>query len=262
MPLDRTAIDAAAQGLIEAEHDRAPIEQLSVSHPGLDVGDAYRIQEAVVARRIAAGERIVGWKVGLTSRAMQLQLGVDQPDYGPILSGWYLPDGATIPRDALIAPRVEAEIGFVLGAPLRGPGVTVADVLAATAALTPAIEVIDSRIRDWKLTLVDTVADLASTARVLVGPSRTAIAGFEPRLLGGVLERDGEVVATGAGAAVLGDPVAAVAWAANTLGALGVVMEPGQVVIPGAVHAAVAANAGETFTATFDRLGSVSVRFG
>jgi 2-keto-4-pentenoate hydratase len=259
--VDEATVAGAATRLLQAERSRTPIEQLSATHPGLDAADAYRIQQAVVAQRLAGGERILGWKVGLTSRAMQLQLGVDQPDYGPILSGWFLPDGAAIPRADLIAPRVEAEIGFVLGSRLAGPGVTPADVLAATAALTAAIEVIDSRIADWRLTLPDTVADLASTARVLVGRGRIPTTGLDLRLIGGILERNGEVVAHGAGAAVLGDPAAAVAWAANTLGALGVVMEPGQVVIPGAVHAAVVAEAGDTFTARFDRLGAVSVRF-
>jgi 2-keto-4-pentenoate hydratase len=261
MALDDATITALAARLLEAERSRVPVGQLSAEHPGMDAADAYRVQQLVVADRLAGGERIVGWKVGLTSRAMQLQLGVDQPDYGPILSGWLLEDGAAVPRADLIAPRVEAEIGFILGAPLAGPGVTVGDVLAATAAVTPCIEVIDSRIRDWKLTLVDTVADLASCARVVVGGTRTSIAGLDLRLIGAVLEQNGEVVATGAGAAVLGDPAAAVAWAANTLGALGVVMQPGQVVIPGAVHAAAAAGAGDTFTATFDRIGSVTVRF-
>jgi 2-keto-4-pentenoate hydratase len=259
--MDDTTIEQAAGQLVEAERTRTPVGQLSAAHPGLDAADAYRIQQAVVARRLAAGERIVGWKVGLTSRAMQLQLGVDQPDYGPILSGWHLEDGAAIARADLIAPRVEAEIGFVLGERLAGPGVTVADVLAATEALAPAIEVIDSRIADWKLTLPDTVADLASTARVLLGVARTPPSGLDLRLIGGIVERNGEVVAHGAGAAVLGDPAAAVAWAANTLGALGVVMEPGQVVIPGAIAAAVPAEAGDRFTARFDRLGTVSVRF-
>jgi 2-keto-4-pentenoate hydratase len=178
-----------------------------------------------------------------------------------VLSGWHLPDGATIERASLIAPRVEAEIGFLLKSPLQGPGVSAADVLDATGSVTAAIEIIDSRIRDWTLTLIDTVADMASCARVLLGTSRVDPHDLDLRLIGVALERDGEVVETGAGAAVLGDPLAAVAWAANTLGALGVVMEAGQFVIPGAMHASVPAEAGQHFEARFDRLGSVSVRF-
>jgi 2-oxopent-4-enoate hydratase len=259
--VDRITIEQLADELIAAGQTGAAIPQISAAHPGMDAGDAYRVQQVQVDRRLRAGETIVGWKVGLTSAAMQLQLGVDQPDYGPVLSGWHLPDNATIRHADLIAPRVEAEIGFILRAPLEGPGVTPADVLAATESVTAAIEVIDSRIRDWKLTLVDTVADMASCARVLLGVERVDPAALDLRLLGVTLERDGEVVETGAGAAVLGDPLAAVAWAANTLGPLGVVMQPGHFVIPGAMHASVPAAAGQSFRARFDRLGDVSVRF-
>lgn len=259
--MDQLIIDELARQLIDAERARTPIEPLSGAYPEMDVADAYRVQRVQVRTRQAAGESIVGWKVGLTSAAMQQQLGVDQPDYGPVLSGWYLADGSAIQRDTLIAPRVEAEIGFVLKAPLAGPGVTREDVLAATEAVTAAIEVIDSRIRDWKLTLVDTVADMASSARVILGSTRISPADVDLKLVGVVLERDGEVEATGAGAAVLGDPAMAVAWAANTLGALGVVMAAGHIVISGAVHASVPAEAGQTFVARFDRLGSVTVRF-
>jgi 2-oxopent-4-enoate hydratase len=260
--LDQSDIDRLAGELMAADRARLPIGQVSAANPGMSVGDAYRVQRSQVERRLADGETIDGWKVGLTSAAMQQQLGVDQPDYGPVLSGWHLRDGATVERIDLIAPRVEAEIGFLLRAPLRGPGVTPADVLAATGSITAAIEVIDSRIRDWKLTLVDTVADMASCARVLLGSQRVDPRGLDMRLIGVALECDGEVVETGAGAAVLGDPVAAVAWAANTLGPLGVVMEAGQFVIPGAMHASVPAQAGQTFEARFDRLGSVRVHFG
>jgi 2-keto-4-pentenoate hydratase len=259
--MDESEVDALARTLLDAARTRRPIGQLTVGHPDLDAAAAYRVQRAVVAARLAGGERIVGWKVGLTSRAMQQQLGVDSPDYGPILSGYLVPDGGTVARDELIAPRVEAEIAFLLGAPLAGPGVTTADVLRATVGVRPAIEIIDSRIADWKLTLPDTVADLASSARVVFGGPVTPVDGLDLRLIGAILERNGQVVGSGAGAAVLGDPVAAVAWAAETLGALGERMEPGHVVIPGALHASVPAERGDAFTATFDRLGTVSVHF-
>lgn len=261
MALDDATIAALADALLDAERTRIPIDQPSVRHPGMDAADAYRIQQRIVAARVAAGERIVGWKVGLTSRVMQQMLGVSEPDHAAVLSGWLLEDGATIARADLIAPRVEAEIGFLLKAPLRGPGVTVQDVLAATAAVTACIEIIDSRVRDWRIALPDTVADLASCARVVVGRTRVPVDGLDLRLLGAVVEQNGEVAATGAGAAVLGHPAAGVAWAANTLGAVGVSLEPRQFAIPGAVHGAVPAGAGDTFTATFDRLGSVTVRF-
>jgi 2-keto-4-pentenoate hydratase len=259
--VDQATVDAIAQRLLEAERTRVPIGPISEAYPEMDTNDAYRVQQAQVETRRAAGETIVGWKIGLTSEAMQKQLGVDQPDYGPVLSRWYLPDGASIRRDSLIAPRVEAEIGFVLKSPLAGPGVTADDVIDATESVTAAIEVIDSRIRDWKLTLVDTVADMASSARVILGAERVSPANLDLRLVGVVLERDGGVVETGAGAAVLGNPAEAVALTANTLGPLGVVMKPGHIVIPGAMHASATADVGQSFTARFDRLGDVSVRF-
>lgn len=259
--LDDAAADVIAERLWAAERERRAIPPISLERSGMDAADAYRIQQGLVRRRIAAGETIVGWKLGLTSLAMQQQLGVDQPDYGPILSGGIVPEGTPVRVAELIQPRVEAEIAFVLGRPLRGPGVTADDALAATVAVAPAVEIIDSRIEAWKLTLVDTIGDLASSARVVVAERQVPLEGFDVRLVGCVLERDGVVVQTGAGAAALGDPAAAVAWAANTLGALGVTLEAGHVVMTGALHASVPVAAGETYTARFDRLGSVSVRF-
>jgi 2-keto-4-pentenoate hydratase len=258
--LDATALDGPAAALHAAERDRRPIGPLAATYGQLDAADAYAIQQRVVATRLAAGETVVGWKLGLTSVAMQTQLGVDQPDYAPILSGQLLAAGSTIERSALIAPRVEAEIAVRLASPLRGPGVTAEDVAAAADAIAPAIEVIDSRIADWKITLVDTIADLASCARVLVGPW-AAIPDSDLRLLGVVMERDGEVVATGAGAACLGHPFAAVAWAANTLGALGVTLPIGVPIMPGALHASAPVTGPSSFRARFDRIGSVDVAF-
>jgi len=254
-------LDSIAAELETAARDRRPIPQISAAHPGLTPADAYAIQQRIVAGRLADGARIVGWKIGLTSLAMQQQLGVDQPDYGPILDRWLVPSGDIVATADLIAPRVEAEIAFILAEPLRGPGVTTTDVRRATLAVAPAIEVIDSRIADWKLTLVDTVADLASSARVVLGDQRTLIDDLDLRLVGVVFEQDGEVAATGAGAACLGDPLAAVAWAANTLGALGVTLEAGHIIMPGALHASLPARAGASFRARFDRLGDVAVRF-
>jgi len=260
--LDPGAARALAERLRTAERTRTPIDPLVASHPAMTAADAYAIQELIVAHRTQHGEEVRGWKLGLTSGAMQAQLGVDQPDYGPILSAWLLPDGSRIATSELIAPRIEAEIAFVLAAPLSGPGVSPADVVAATDAIAPALEVIDSRIRDWKISLADTVADLASTARVIVGERRVRLDGtFDLRLLGAVLEQNGAVVQTGAGAAALGDPVVAVAWAANTLGSLGLTMQPGQIVMTGALHASVTVAAGERYRATIDRLGSVGVAF-
>jgi 2-keto-4-pentenoate hydratase len=247
--------------LHQAEAERRPVPQVSAGRPWLGQAEAYEVQQEIVRRRMAAGERVLGWKIGLTSQAMQRQLNVDQPDYAPILSRFIVPDGGTISTSELIAPRIEAEIGFVLEAPLRGPGVTAADVVAATAGLVAALEVIDSRIENWRLTLVDTISDLASSARVVASERRVPLEGVDLRALEVVLRRDGEEVGRGVGAAVLGNPLEAMAWAANRLGELGTGFEAGQLVIPGALHASVPVTAGTTFTASFDRLGDVSVRF-
>lgn len=251
----------AAAALLAAARDRRPIPPLTERWPTLDADDAYRIQQHLVRARLDAGETIVGYKVGLTSRAMQELLGVDRPDYGPILSTMLVSDGGEVPASDLIQPRVEAEIAFVLERPVQGPGVTAIDVVRASAGVTAAIEVIDSRIEGWRIGLADTIADLASSARVVLPGRLVPIDGIDLRLVGCTLERNGEVVATGAGAAALGNPAHAVAWAANTLGMLGVRLEPGHVVMPGALHAAVPAAAGDVFTATFDHLGPVTVRF-
>jgi 2-keto-4-pentenoate hydratase len=254
-------LDALAEALRTAERTRTPIAQVSATLPGLTAADAYAIQERLVAPRVAAGETLEGWKIGLTSAAMQRQLGVDQPDYGAILSGWVVPDRATLPMDAFIAPRVEAEICFRLARPLQGPGVSVEEVLAATAGVSAAIEIIDSRIRDWKLTLVDTIADMASSARIVVAPTSVAVTGLDLRSVTVELLRDGEVVADGVGAACLGDPAAAVAWAANTLGTLGVALQAGHIVMPGALHASVPVTGSSSFEARFTGIGSVMVGF-
>jgi 2-oxo-3-hexenedioate decarboxylase/2-keto-4-pentenoate hydratase len=260
-PQRAAELDRLADGLRIAERTRVPVEQVSSGRPWLTPADAYAIQERLVRPRLSAGETLEGWKVGLTAKAMQQQLGVDQPDYGAILSGWVVPDGATLRLDALIAPRVEAEVCFRLARPLRGPGVTIEDVLAATSGVSAAIEVIDSRIRDWKLTLVDTIADMASSARVVVADASVDPTALDLTALTVELLRDGEVVSTGVGAACLGHPAAAVAWAANTLGALGVTLEAGHIVMPGALHASVPVTGTSRFEARFAGIGSVVVGF-
>jgi 2-keto-4-pentenoate hydratase len=259
--VEQEQLDEMSAALIQARRDQQPIAPLSERYPDLSVDDAYLVQQAVVQERVSSGHSVVGWKVGLTSRAMQEMLGVDEPDYGALTSDMILSDGAQISRAGLIAPRIEAEIAFVLAEPLKGPGVTARDVRRATLGVAAALEVIDSRIVDWRIRLVDTVADLASSARIVLSPHVVSLADFDLRLLGVVLSRNGVVQETGAGAAVLGDPLEAVAWTANRLGELGVTLDAGAVVMPGALHRAVAASAGDSFEARFDRLGPVALHF-
>ncbi len=254
-------LDALAAALAAAAGTRIPIPPISAGRPWLGAAEAYAIQRRIVAPRIAGGDPVVGWKVGLTSEAMRRQLNVDQPDYAALLASMHVEDGATLERAAFIAPRIEAEIAFRLRKPLRGPGVTADDVLDATEEVLPSLELIDSRIADWKITLPDTIADIASSARFIVGRVGRPAGELDLQAMEVTVTRNGEQVGAGIGAAVLGDPALAVAWAANTLGALGETMEAGHVVMPGAVHASVPVAAGDTFTATFAGLGTVTVTF-
>lgn len=261
MALSEDDIQRLADELWRAETDSAPIAPVSTRHPGADIDDAYRIQLEGIRLRVAAGDVVRGHKVGLTARVMQEQFGVDRPDFGHLLGSMFHPEGDPLLIDSLIAPRVEPELAFVLGAPLQGPGVTVADVLAATAFLLPALEIIDSRIQDWEINIVDTVADNASSARVVLGGTRTPIEDVDPRLVGVVLRRNGEIVQTGASGAVLGNPAQAVAWLANTIAGHGGSLKPGDLIMPGTCTRAVEMHPGDTVRADFELLGHVGISF-
>jgi 2-keto-4-pentenoate hydratase len=193
---------------------------------------------------------------------MQQQLGVDEPDFGALFADMVVEEGDPIPVSELIAPRIEAEIAFVMETDLQGPGVSSADALRAVAGALPALEIIDSRVADWKIKLPDTIADNASSARVVCGGRLTPIGELDLRTIGMVLTVDGAVAATGAGAAVLGNPIRCVAWLANKLGEFGVPLRAGDLVLAGALHAAVAVAAGVSVQAEFAELGSVTTRFG
>lgn len=261
---DHSAPDhsAIAEALHRAMVDRATVAPLTERHEGLDVNDAYRIQQGLVQRIIDAdGGRQVGYKLGLTSAPMQQMLGVDQPDYAPVLSSMVYDDGAAIPLDCYIQPKVEAEIALVLGAPLKGPVVTTMQAAQAISGAVAAIEMVDSRIEDWRIGLIDTIADLASSAATILGSRVVPLDGIDPRLIGMVVSKDGETVGTGAGAAALGNPVAAVAWLANTLAPYDVTLEAGWFIMTGALHRAFEVAAGDVVRADFDRLGTVTARF-
>jgi 2-keto-4-pentenoate hydratase len=252
--------DAFGAALYQARRDRTPIPPLTDQRPGMTARDGYAVQEALVSRLLADGDTIIGYKLGLTSLAMQQMLGVDQPDYGPVLASTVHADGADVAVESFIAPRMEGEIAVVLGADLSGPDCTAADARAATAGVQAALEIVDSRVADWRIALPDTIADLASNGAVAFSGRVVPIDDMDVRLIGMVFSRNGEMVATGAGAAALGDPMHAVAWLANTLHPLGITLRAGHVVMTGALHAAVPVTPGDTFTAEFDRLGPVSIR--
>jgi 2-keto-4-pentenoate hydratase len=249
-----------ADGLLEAYATRQSLRPLTEEHPDIQLEDAYRIQLHQVDRWKKEGRVVAGYKVGLTSLAMQRQLGVDQPDFGHLFSDMIL-DGSNVDAAQFLSPRIEPEISFVLKHELRGPGLSVADVLGAVDYAIASLEIIDSRIADWKITLSDTIADNASSGALVLGTRPVRLDAADLALAGCVLTKNGEVVATGAGAAVLGHPINGVLWLANKLGSLGQTLEAGSVVMAGSITAAVPVAPGDTFTATFAHLGSVSARF-
>ena len=255
--------DLAAR-LRRAERDRAPIPPLTDSHPLLTADDAYEIQLGNIRRRLP-GTEVVGHKVGLSSPVMQAMMGVDEPDYGHLLADMRLDPDVPVAVRRYCFPRVEVEVGFLLGADLPGEGCTERDVLAATEALVPAIELIDSRIADWRISLADTIADNASSAGFLLGAARIPPDAVDPRAIEAVLRCGDEPVAQGRSDAVLGNPVIAVAWLARKVATFGVRLHAGHVVLPGSCTRAVDARAGQRFEAEFStggqRLGAVSATF-
>ena len=267
--LAEAQVRQAAASLVVARRERRPVPPLHETYPGLDVDGAYAVQStAAGVREQEEGDEVVGHKVGLTSRAMQEMLGVDTPDFGRLWASETVRDadptsGATPVLDAgrYVAPRIEPEIAFVLSRRLSGPGVTVADVLAATDHVVASLEVIDSRVVDWRIALVDTVADEASGAGAVLGGPPRAPGEVDLPAVEVALSVDGQVVETGRGDAVLGHPAAAVAWLANTLGERGVALEAGHLVLPGSCTRAVPVAAGSTVRADFRGLGAVEVRF-
>jgi len=251
-----------AEKLYQAEMSVTPVDPLTVTYPGLTVEQAYAIQlEGVAIRRERDSRKVVGKKIGLTSVAMQKLIGVDEPDYGHLFDHMLLREGEPIPCSRLLQPKVEGEVAFVLKKRLQGPGVTIAEVLRAAEGVMASIEIVDSRVRDWKIKLADTIADNASSARFVVGSRLIAPGEVDLRLVGMVFEKNGEIVNTGAGAAVMGHPASSVAWLANKLGAFGIALEEGEIILSGALTAAVDAKAGDCFLMSFHGLGSVGVRF-
>lgn len=258
-------ITAAAKALLQAEATGRQIGLLSQAHPGMTLDHAYQVQAALIALKHAQGRHRVGWKIGLTSRAMQSQLGIDTPDSGVLLDDMLFADGATVPAGRFIAPRVEAEIAFLLGADLTGT-VTRKDVIAATSHVAPALEILDTRIvradaQGRARTILDTVADNAANAGIVLGPQRHRPAAFDLRWTGAILKRDGVVEETGLGAGVLDDPVTGIVWLAQRLATLGLGLQKGDIVLSGSFIRAVEAPAGSRFHADFGPFGQVSIAF-
>jgi 2-oxopent-4-enoate/cis-2-oxohex-4-enoate hydratase len=247
--------------LYQALVSRTPVDPLTDREPGITLEDAYRIQLRMIQRRLDAGETIVGKKIGVTSKVVMDMLKVNQPDFGQMTSGMVFNEGEAIRADAMIAPRAEAEVAFILKRDLMGPGVTAADVLRATDCVMPCFEIVDSRIKDWRILIQDTVADNASCGVLTLGGQRKSLRQLDLALAGMVLEKNGEIVSTSTGAAVQGSPVNAVAWLANTLGRLGIGLKVGEVILSGSQSPLVPVKAGDNLHCSVGGLGSTSVRF-
>ena len=237
------------------------VEPLTTRHPDITIEDAYRIQQRLNARRVAAGETLIGRKIGVTSKAVMNLLGVYQPDFGMLTSGMVYNEGQAIPASSLIQPKAEGEIAFILKRDLIGPGVSAADVIAATEGVMACFEIVDSRIRDWQIKIQDTVADNASCGVFVLGDRVVSPFDVDLNTCGMVLEKNGEIVATGAGAAALGAPANAVAWLANTLGALGIALKAGEVILSGSLAIMVPVKAGDSLRVSIGGIGGCSVRF-
>ncbi len=259
--MDEKRIRTLAEMLLAAEEKRKPIPPITESDPGISVEEAYAIQLRVMEMKKAAGQIVVGKKIGLTSLAMQTMLGVKDPDYGHILNGMVVMEAQKVPAAELVAPRIEGELAFVLKEDLKGPGVTLTEVLRCSEGVIPSLEIIDSRVKDWKIKLPDTVADNASSARIVLGGTITPPHSLDLRTVGMVLEKNGEIAATAAGAAVLGHPAQAVAWLANKLAAYGIILRKGEVILSGSLTAAIPVAAGDFIRADFGPLGDVKIKF-
>lgn len=259
--MDQDQRREAADRLLGAYASREPIAPLTATYDGMTLDDAYAVQLLQMEAFAEQGRTVKGHKVGLTSVAMQKLLGVNEPDYGHLLDDFFYLEHMPIPSERFVQPRIEPEIAFVLKKSLTGPRVTVHEALAAIDFVLPALEIVDSRIRDWKIGLFDTIADNASSGAVVLGSTPTSITDIDLRLGGAVLHRRGVVVGTGAGGAVLGSPINSLVWLANVLGARGITLDAGHVILPGALCAMVPIAAGDSFTATFAGLGSVTARF-
>ena len=261
-------ITTAARALLTADQTRRQIGLLSLAHPGMTLDDAYAVQAELIAMKIAAGRRQIGWKIGLTSRAMQEQLKIDTPDSGVLLEDMLFADGATVPKNHFIQPRVEAEIAFLMAHDLSGADISRADVVAATAHVAPALEILDTRIlRSDPVTgkariITDTISDNAANAGIVLGPQRHTVDAHDLRWVGAIVKRDGVVEETGLGAGVLDDPVTGILWLVQRLARYGQGLKAGDVVLSGSFVRAIEAPPGSRFQADFGAFGSVSINFG
>ena len=260
--MNKKQIESFGDALYAALVNRETIEPLTEQAPGIEIDDAYQISLRMLQRRTDAGERVVGKKIGVTSKAVMDMLNVHQPDFGFLTDRMMYSTGADIPvSTAMIQPRAEGEIAFILKDKLTGPGVNNADVIAATDFVMPCFEIVDSRVRDWKIKIQDTIADNASCGAVVLGDTAIKPTSVDLSTCGLVMELNGEIISTGAGAAALGSPVNSVTWLANTLGPFGIELEAGEVILSGSLVPLQPVKAGDNMNMAIGGIGECSVRF-
>ena len=258
--LSDTERQTAAQMLRTAEQTREPVKQLSTTWPGITFEDAYAIQNLVQRKKMAEGRKLIGHKVGLTSKAMQRSSQIDEPDYGHLLDDMVIADGAKVAHERFCIPRVEVELAFVLNKPLRGPGVRLTDVLNATEYVVPALEIVDARVQNPRK-IFDTIADNGAAAGIVMGGRPVRPMDVDLRWVGGIMYVNGEIEETGLAAGVLGHPAMGVAWLANKLTEHGVALEAGHIVLAGSFTRVIFARKGDTVHGDFGPLGGVAVQF-
>ena len=258
--LSAQRISEVAQALHQAMRERRAIAPISETDPGIEVDDAYRISRAFMGLREAAGERVIGKKIGVTSPAVQEMLGIDQPDFGFLTDAMWCRDGV-VDTKGLIAPRAEAEIGFRLKGDLKGPGVTPGDVLAATESVMACFEIVDSRIQDWRIRICDTIADNASCGVFILSGDEVPVSGLELKDVCVTVTKNGKFLSEGSGASVQGAPESAVAWLANTLGEYGIPFQAGEIILSGSLVPLADAAAGDVFRLSMPGVGEAEARF-
>lgn len=261
--LKQAKIESLGDELFQALRERKTLSPLTEREPGIEIDDAYHISHRMLSRRLDEGERVVGKKIGVTSDAVQNMLGVHQPDFGFLTNVMQVADNSTVSlaEHKLIAPRVEGEIAFVLKQDLTGPGVTEADVLAATEYVTPCFEIVDSRIRDWQIKIQDTVADNASCGIFVLGEQRVDLNEIDLAAVTMTIERDGQPAAEGLGSAVQGHPATAIAWLANTLGSYDIPFLAGEVILSGSLAPLLPVTPGERYALHLEKIGEAGVSF-
>jgi 2-oxopent-4-enoate/cis-2-oxohex-4-enoate hydratase len=259
--MEPTTLQTLGDELYTALKSCTTVAPLTSRFPDMTIEDAYQVQLHLMTRRLQSGERIIGKKIGVTSQVVMDMLGVNQPDFGYLTSTMVVNEGQSIDMDSMIAPKAEGEIAFILKKDLMGPGLSNADVLAATEGVMACFEIVDSRIENWKIKIQDTVADNASCGVMVLGDRLVDPRKVDLTTCGMVLERNGEIVGTGAGAAAMGSPVNAVVWLANTLGRLGIGLKAGEVILSGSLAAMIPAARGDHFQVAIGGIGGCSVKF-